>query len=378
MAGIYIHIPFCKSRCRYCDFYSTTSLDRRAEYVGALKEEMRLRKDDFVRQLAEKQTVLSTVYFGGGTPSTLCESDIVGLIGAIRTSFDTSKLDEITMEANPGDLTEEKLLLLRQSGVNRLSIGIQSFSDPLLSAIGRRHSGAQAIEAVRMAQQAGFRNISIDLMYGLPGQTREQWIADVRTAVSLDIQHVSAYCLTYEEGTPLYRALMKGEVSELEDDTLNWMQDYLEEELKKVGIIRYEISNYARDGLRSVHNGSYWTGAPYLGLGAGAHSYDGGCMRMSNPDDLASYLSSISRGVLPLEYEVLTSTDMFNESVMLGLRTVEGISLSSYSPEDMRLILEEAAGFLSDGLLTLTDNRLRATHAGARILNTIIEELMKD
>lgn len=378
MAGIYIHIPFCKSRCRYCDFYSTTMLERRAEYVDVLKRELLLRMANFKHQMHKNNDSLRTIYFGGGTPSVLCEKDAIDLIDTIRTYFSDDFLEEITLEANPGDLTEDKLRILCEGGVNRLSIGVQSFNDTLLHRIGRRHSSAEAIEAVRMAQNVGFDNISIDLMYGLPGQTMKDWQADVQTAIGLAVQHVSAYCLTYEEGTPLYKSLVAGDVSELDDDQLNEMQDYLEASLQKNGINRYEVSNYAMPGYESKHNGSYWTGTAYMGLGAGAHSYDGHLLRQWNPDDIDCYMSAISEGNLALENEYLTETDRFNELVMLGLRTVKGIDLSVLSDEDIAWILQKSSVFVENGLLCSEGSYVRATHAGMRLLNGIIEELMKE
>ena len=377
MAGIYIHIPFCKSRCIYCDFYSTTRLQDRQEYVRCIEQETALRAPAFAQQMANKGDILKTVYFGGGTPSMLYERHIDDILYSIRSSFCHTQIQEITLEANPGDLSEDKLRGLREAGINRLSLGVQSFQDTLLHRLSRRHNGEEAIAAVKTARRAGFENISIDLMYGLPQQTMDQWIADVEQAIQLDVEHISAYCLTYEEGTPLYRLLQKGEVNELDEELCNRMQDYLEEELEKNGIKRYEISNYAKDGYQSKHNGSYWTGAPYLGLGAGAHSYDGAYLRQWNPDDIGAYMATIQNGQLPLEEEVLSEVDRYNEAVMLGLRTREGIHLNRFSEADRLMILTESASFLREGLLEQADEYIRATHAGTRILNIIIEALMK-
>ena len=377
MAGIYIHIPFCKSRCIYCDFYSTTRLQGREEYVRCIELETALRAPAFAQQMANKGDILKTVYFGGGTPSMLCERYIDDVLCNIRSYFCHTQIQEITLEANPGDLSEDKLRGLREAGINRLSLGVQSFQDTLLHRLSRRHNGAEAIAAVKAARKAGFENISIDLMYGLPEQTMAQWMADIEQAILLDVEHVSAYCLTYEEGTPLYRMLQKGEVSELDEELCNRMQDTLEEELEKNGIKRYEISNYAKDGYQSKHNGSYWTGAPYLGLGAGAHSYDGAYLRQWNPDDIGVYMATIQNGQLPLEEEVLSEVDRYNEAVMLGLRTREGIHLNWFSEADRLMILTKSASFLREGLLEQADEYIRATHAGTRILNIIIEALMK-
>ena len=377
MAGIYIHIPFCKSRCIYCDFYSTTRLQDREEYVRCIEQETALRAPAFAQQMTNKGDILKTVYFGGGTPSVLSERHIDDILCNIRSFFRHTKIEEITLEANPGDLSEDKLRGLKEAGINRLSMGVQSFQDALLHRLSRRHNGEEAIAAVRAARRAGFENISIDLMYGLPEQTMAQWQADVEQAIQLDVEHVSAYCLTYEEGTPLYRMLQDGAVSELDEDLCNQMQDYLEEALEKNGVNRYEISNYAKEGYRSKHNSSYWTGAPYLGLGAGAHSYDGAYCRQWNPDDIGAYMAAIEKGELPLENEILSETDRYNEAVMLGLRTSEGLDLNRFSEADRAHILTESALFLREGLLKQTGEHIRATHAGTRVLNRLIEALMK-
>ena len=377
MAGIYIHIPFCKSRCIYCDFYSTTRLQDREEYVRCIEQETALRAPAFAQQMANKGDILKTVYFGGGTPSVLSERHIDDILCNIRSFFHHTKIEEITLEANPGDLSEDKLRGLKEAGINRLSMGVQSFQDALLHRLSRRHNGEEAIAAVRAARRAGFENISIDLMYGLPEQTMAQWQADVEQAIQLDVEHVSAYCLTYEEGTPLYRMLQDGAVSELDEDLCNQMQDYLEEALEKKGVNRYEISNYAKEGYRSKHNSSYWTGAPYLGLGAGAHSYDGAYCRQWNPDDIGAYMAAIEKGELPFENEILSETDRYNEAVMLGLRTSEGLDLNRFSEADRAQILTESALFLREGLLKHTGEHIRATHAGTRVLNRLIEALMK-
>ena len=377
MAGIYVHIPFCKSRCIYCDFYSTTRLQDREEYVRCIEQETALRAPAFAQQMANKGDILKTVYFGGGTPSVLSERHIDDILCNIRSFFRHTKIEEITLEANPGDLSEDKLRGLKEAGINRLSMGVQSFQDALLHRLSRRHNGEEAIAAVRAARRAGFENISIDLMYGLPEQTMAQWQADVEQAIQLDVEHVSAYCLTYEDGTPLYRMLQDGAVSELDEDLCNQMQDYLEEALEKNGVNRYEISNYAKDGYRSKHNSSYWTGAPYLGLGAGAHSYDGAYCRQWNPDDIGAYMAAIEKGELPLENEILSETDRYNEAVMLGLRTSEGLDLNRFSEADRAQILTESALFLREGLLKQTGEHIRATHAGTRVLNRLIEALMK-
>ena len=357
MAGIYIHIPFCKRRCLYCDFYSTTLLERRAEYVEALLLEIAARKE-------ETGEAIRTIYLGGGTPSTLEAGDIARLLQAVGTT----DAEEITMEVNPGDVTEAYLRDIRQAGINRLSIGIQSFDDELLTLLGRRHNAAQAIEAVRMAQKAGFDNISIDLMYALPTQTMSQWQADIETAVSLNIQHISSYGLMYEEGTALTLRVEKGELEVQEEEMENAMYDYLCKRLKQAGFVHYEVSNFALKGFEAKHNSSYWDGTPYIGIGAAAHSYNPPA-RSWNPDDLNAYIRGIKAGTLQQESETLTETDRYNERIMLGLRTNKGVA--------RELIHGDVDTHIEAGLLRETkDGRIIATQEGLHILNWIIEDLM--
>lgn len=364
MAGIYVHIPFCKKRCLYCDFYSTTLLGRQEEYVAALCKEIKARKD-------EAGEPIRTIYIGGGTPSTLEASQIRRMIETIGAPDAT----EVTMELNPGDASAEYLKAIREAGVNRLSIGIQSFQDELLQLIGRRHNAAQAIEAVRMAQEAGFGNISIDLMYALPTQTMDMWKADIETALSLNVQHISSYGLMYEDGTAMTKMLEKGEIEAVDEDTENAMYDTLCRRLKEAGFVHYEVSNFALPGHEALHNSSYWNGTPYVGVGAGAHSYIG-CVRSWNPSDLNTYIKGIEDGSLVRESETLSEKDIYNERIMLGLRTSKGIRLDD--TQRSRAGRGQVTGLdRFSGLLRLTeDGRLVATQEGLHVLNRIIEELM--
>ena len=357
MAGLYLHIPFCKKRCLYCDFFSTTLLERRAGYVEAMLKEIQARRN-------EAGEPIRTIYFGGGTPSTLAIQDIQRLIETIGID----EAEEITMELNPGDATPEYLQALRAIGINRLSIGIQSFQDELLQLIGRRHNAEQAIEAVKMAQEAGFDNLSIDLMYALPTQTMEMWQADIETALRLNIQHISCYGLMYEEGTALTRLRDQGKLTPVDEDTENAMYDRLCEHLKAAGFVHYEVSNFALPGCEAKHNSRYWDGTPYIGIGAGAHSYIGR-VRSWNPDDLEAYIRGIRDGKLERESETLTEKDLYNERVMLGLRTCRGIEAD--------LLRKDPAPLIEQKLLRHTEQgRIAATQEGLHILNRIIEELM--
>lgn len=355
----YLHIPFCVSRCAYCDFFSTTLLERREEYVDALLHEINMRRDGEA----------STIYFGGGTPSVLPPDAVKRLLEALPLPDDSTPT-EITLEANPGDLSIDKLRALRQTGINRLSIGIQSFQDHLLQRISRRHDSEGAVRAVREAQEAGFGNISIDLIYGLPGQTIPMWEEDIETALRLNVQHISCYCLSYEQGTQLMRQLERGEVQEQDEDTLNRMYDLLCDKLEQAGYEHYEVSNFAMPGFRSQHNSSYWTDESYIGLGAGAHSYDARQRTRSwNISSLDGYITSISKGIRPCGQETLTDEQHRMERIMLGLRTSEGIEKS--------LITASAAlsHYLAQGLLRDTGTRYVVTREGIRLLNRIVEDL---
>ena len=370
MAGVYVHIPFCESRCKYCDFFSTTRLERRDTYVNAVAKEVELRKNYLPSQN------IHTVYFGGGTPSMLSVEQMGRIMTELRKCYVFDEDAEITTEANPSDIDEEKLRGWRDLGLNRLSIGIQSFQDAQLKQIGRRHNAEQARKAVRLAREAGFENISIDLMYGLPGETLEAWKEDVEEALKLDVEHVSAYCLSYEEGTPLTRALRRGEIEEVDEETENAMYDYLTERLARAGIERYEVSNFAKRGYESQHNSSYWNGTPYLGLGAGAHSYDGKT-RQWNVSDLEQYVRGVENGETYFEREVLTENDLYNEYVMLKIRTRDGVELSKV-PRSMQDVCKGVAKIYGEsGKLRMENgDRLVATQEGIHILNRIIEDLM--
>lgn len=353
----YIHIPFCVSRCAYCDFFSTTALERRTEYAGALVREIAMRRDGKAE----------TVYFGGGTPSVLEPDDIRRVMEALPPA-DTGA--EITMEANPGDLAKDKLLLLRAAGVNRLSIGVQSFDDTLLRRIGRRHNGQQALRAVRDAQEAEFGNISIDLMYGLPGQDMAAWRKDMETALQTGIRHLSCYCLSYEKGTRLTRQLERGEVKEQDEDTLNAMYDLLCDRLEQAGFEHYEVSNFALPSFRSRHNSSYWTDEPYIGLGAGAHSYDAARRTRSwNVSDLDAYIAAVRRGERPCGQETLTEEQHRMERIMLGLRTKEGVRKELVTDHP------HLRDYLSRRMLRDTGTHYAVTREGIRLLNRIVEDL---
>jgi oxygen-independent coproporphyrinogen-3 oxidase len=355
MTGIYVHIPFCKTRCKYCDFFSTTDLEKRAQYVNALLTEWQDRSIE--------PSTISTIYIGGGTPSTLQLEHLQAIVGKWKVEG-----VEVTLEANPGDITQEKAHAWRRMGINRLSIGIQTFDDDLLRLIGRRHTAEQARQAVVIAQAAGFDNISIDLMYALPSQTIEQWQRDVAEALQLGVQHISTYGLIYEEGTVLTTLLERGHITPVDEDTEMQMYDYLVGQLTAKGFEHYEVSNFALPDRRSKHNSNYWNDTPYIGLGAGAHSYDGK-VRSWNISDIDAYIEQAMAHNLHPEQELLNEEDRHTERVMLGLRTNQGIAISEIEAS-------KAQAYIEQGLLTKKDDRIVATTKGFHILNRIIEDLL--
>ena len=377
--NIYFHIPFCKSRCIYCDFYSTTlGQDYMASYVKALEREMSLRKQ-YV-----KCTRVHNIYFGGGTPSLLPANFLKELFDAVCRLFTLDEDAEVTIEANPDDVTKEWLKGLEGTPVNRISMGAQTFNDDLLRFIGRRHNAQQTIDAVKACKEAGIENISLDLIYGLPGQTFELWQKDVEQALSLDIKHLSAYALSFEEGTKLDTMLKQGLVEEADEELSRKMYDYLMTETSKAGFLHYEISNFALPGYHSRHNSSYWQSMPYLGLGAGAHSYDGKRTRRANLPDIKAYIESFNVQCsmfngkdVPHETEVLSDDSLYNEFIMTRLRTSKGIPLNELSEEDRQYCLNLAKPHLEHKLLHLLDEHLCLTKEGIFTSNVIISDLMK-
>ena len=335
MAGLYVHIPFCKSRCIYCDFYSTTQSDLQKQYVIQLCRELEQRKDYL------NSKILDTIYIGGGTPSTIETDDLTLLDNKIKSVFLLSPNCEFTIEANPGDITIEKLQAWQGLGINRLSIGVQTFDDKQLRFLNRRHDSKTAIQAIQNAQRTGFNNISIDLIYGLPHQSIDMLKSDITTAIQLDVQHISTYCLTFEENTPLYKLLQQHIVKQTDDDTLNEMYDLLKSELTAGGFRHYEVSNFCKPRFHSRHNFSYWTGGHYLGIGAAAHSYNG-LSRQYNESDLNNYIN----GTYLTTTETLTAQDKYNEHIMLGLRTEKGISLSQLDETQRNYCLSQAQKYI--------------------------------
>ena len=376
MAGIYVHIPFCKSRCIYCDFFSTTSLKDRGRYVSSLKRELELRID-----YLPSNTVINTVYFGGGTPSMLSAEQLCDILNHIQGIYKVSDNAEITTEGNPDDLNFEFLKSIRKGGFNRLSMGIQTFNDKRLKFLCRRHTAEVARKTVENARKAGFDNISIDLMYGFPDESLADWDTDITQALLLSPEHISAYSLMYEEGTQLYKMLESGRVKEIDEDVSVKMYNQLIERLQSAGYEHYEISNWGKPHFHSRHNSSYWEGTPYLGVGAGAHSFDGRS-RQWNPDSLESYFEGIESHNPIFEKEVLTSNQRYNEMVMTGLRTARGVSLKQIEILFGKHILEycknNARPHIEAGRLVLYDdaNLMRLSRNGLFVSDDIMSDLM--
>ncbi len=373
MAGIYIHIPFCKTRCVYCDFYKETDESRIKAFTETLYAEAALRKN-------EVREPVKTIYFGGGTPSRLDRQAFGEIFETLFSLFSIEEDAEITLEANPDDLSEGYTHLLQELPFNRISMGIQSFDDGELKFLSRRHSGRQAIQAVKLCRQAGFENISIDLMYGLPGQTPGMWEKSLRQACELDVWHISAYHLIYEKQTRLYALLQKGSVRPVTDEASTEMFSMLIDTLAQNGFEHYEISNFAKSKKYSIHNTSYWKNEKYIGLGPSAHSYDGE-NRSWNIASLEKYITAIQSGELLQETEKLTFTQKYNEFILTGLRTMWGVDLNllkeKFGQELFDYCLQNARKFIREGFLVSKDNSLIMNRKGIFISDGIMSELMR-
>lgn len=373
MAGIYIHIPFCKTRCAYCDFYSTTHEAWKQQYVDALCKELVQRKDYL------KGETVDTIYMGGGTPSQLSIAQLNALFATIEAHFPLNKHPEITIEVNPDDVSDSYVEGLKQTPINRISMGIQTFDDATLRILNRRHTEQIARMATMRLREKGFQNISIDLMYGLPGETIEQWENDLQQAIALNVEHISAYHLTYEEGTPLYRRLQAGEVSEVSEELSLTFFNMLIDALTKAGYQHYEISNFCKPGMHSRHNSSYWKGIPYLGCGAAAHSFDG-ASRQWNIADIKAYIQGIEKDEPCYEIEALDTPTRYNEYIMTGLRTSHGISFEEvaerFGQSFTTTCKKSATPHLESGKLMMKEHRIKLSREGIFVSDAIICDLM--
>ena len=375
MAGLYIHVPFCARRCVYCDFYSNTDRSLVAPYIEALIREMELR-EDFLNCGA-----LETIYLCGGTPSLLREADLDRLFKAIDRLYGLGDAKEITIEGNPDDLHPDYVAQLKHLPINRISMGIQSFHDDDLRLLNRRHSAQQAIEAVENCVKAGLENISIDLIYGLPGQTPERWAKNLDTAISLQVPHLSAYHLTYEKGTPLDRMREAGQITPIDEDTSLILFGQLIDQLGKAGYEHYEISNFARPNRYSRHNSSYWQGIPYIGLGPSAHSYDKKS-RQWNIASIGSYIKAIQEGQLPFEREELSVHDQYDDYIITRTRTSWGLNpseiLTLFGQAYHDYFMCQATKAQTKGLLEIHDGNFRLTRAGIFISDSVMVELLSE
>ncbi|MCL2561018.1 MAG: radical SAM family heme chaperone HemW [Rikenellaceae bacterium] len=363
MAGIYVHIPFCRRRCGYCDFYSCTRTELRESVLGEIACELEEERD-FIGRNAH----VETIYFGGGTPTVCSTQQLQAIIESVERLWGcAATLGEITVEANPDDLTPEYLRTLTATRVNRLSIGVQSFSDRDLRLMERRHTAAAAVTALHEAQRVGFRNITIDLIYGIPGMSLGEWTANIETALSLGVQHISAYILTIEEGTPFGHLAKKGQLALPSEEAVEEQFTALRAMLSGAGFEHYEISNFALPGFRARHNSAYWTGEPYLGVGPSAHSFDGRTRRSCAPS-VERYLADRRSCYV---YETLSAADRHNELIMTSLRTAAGIDARALPPESAARFDKLAAG----GLLILRDGRYFIPAEKYLVSDAIISEL---
>lgn len=374
MAGIYIHIPYCKTRCIYCDFFTQTDMKEKSQYLLALCKELNIRKDYFGGELVE------TIYFGGGTPSQLSLSDFKVVFDTIYNNYEISPQAEITIEANPDDLNDAYVKgVLFHLPINRISIGIQSFIDDELVFLSRRHKAQKAIDAVKRCQDNGFDNISIDLMYGLPNQTIDMWEYNLNKASLLDVQHISAYHLIYEEGTKLYRMFEAGSINAVEEDTSLEMFSMLIDRLDTGGFMHYEISNFAKEGYFSRHNSSYWLGQKYLGIGSAAHSFDGK-NRSFNVASIDRYIYEIGQGRVPSEIEVLNPKTAYNDFILTGMRTMWGVNLEllekNFGANMLKYCLNNVQKHLEGGFVSKEDNILKLSRKGIFISDSIMSDLM--
>lgn len=373
MAGIYIHIPFCKQACHYCDFHFSTSLKKKDELVNALTKELELRKDEF------KNTTVETIYFGGGTPSLLTNEELQFIIDAVYKNYKVTEQPEITLEANPDDLSKDRIIALSKSKINRLSVGIQSFFEDDLKLMNRAHNANEAIACLEEATKH-FDNISLDLIYGIPGASNAQWIKNIEMALSFNVPHISSYALTVEPKTALASFIKKGVIDDVNDEQAHEQFHILKEKLEASGFVHYELSNFGKDRYFSKNNSAYWQGKSYLGIGPSAHSFNG-TQRGWNVRNNSKYIKNIETNQLPIEIETLTQTDQYNEYIMTGLRTIWGVSIKKVEKDFSLLykdyLIEQAEVFINQQLLYIDKAHLRVTKKGQFLCDGIASELFK-
>lgn len=371
MSGIYIHIPFCKQACHYCDFHFSTSMKRKEEMVLAIAKEIQMRKSEF------DSAIVETIYFGGGTPSVLTSEEINFLIAAVYSHYSVIENPEITLEANPDDLSSERIIELSKSKINRLSIGIQSFFEEDLQLMNRAHNSAEAKKCLEEATKY-FDNISLDLIYGIPRMSNEKWKQNIETALSFGIPHISSYALTVEPKTALNKLIQTGKIAAPKDEVAQEHFAILVETLEANDFIHYELSNFGKENYFSKNNSAYWLGKKYVGIGPSAHSYDG-VSRSWNISNNALYLKSIQEDKLPNEIEILSTADRYNEYVMTGLRTIWGVSLdrikTEFGDEYLDYLNKQVQKFLNDDLVYIENNILKPTPKGKFLTDGIASDL---
>lgn len=371
MSGIYIHIPFCKQACFYCDFHFSTSLKKKDALISCLVKEIELRKEALNNQIVE------TIYFGGGTPSMLSTKEISLLIAAVYKHHTVVASPEITLEANPDDLSEEKIIELSHTPINRLSIGVQSFFEKDLKLMNRAHSSLEAHTSLEIATRY-FENISIDLIYGIPGLTHEEWQQNIQTALGFNVSHISSYALTVEPKTALEKLIKKGKIEKVDDVLAQEQFFILRDLLEKANFVHYELSNFGKENYFSKNNTAYWLGKSYLGIGPSAHSFDGK-QRSWNVRNNTQYIKEIELNKLPIESEVLSDTDRYNEYVMTGLRTIWGVSLekikTDFGSKYVTYIQTESEKYIQQKLLYVEENTLKTTKEGAFLVDGIAAHL---
>ena len=372
MAGVYIHIPFCRQACHYCNFHFTTSLTRKNELIAALLKELDLRQNYLQNEAVE------TIYLGGGTPSLLEVSDLEKLLGSIWQNFSTSPSTEITLEANPDDISEEKIREWLDTGINRLSIGVQSFFEEDLLWMNRAHNAKQAKDSLELACRH-FKNITVDLIYGTPMLTDNKWEKNVETILSYDIPHISCYALTVESKTALQKMIKLGKTEDVNPDKQSDQFLLLMRWLKDAGYEHYEISNFAKPGFRSRHNTSYWQGKKYLGIGPSAHSFDG-VSRQWNISNNNTYIDSLKTNSLPFEKEILTAAQQLNEYIMTSLRTIEGIDLRlverKFGKKEKEQLLQSVKKYMENKKVVVSEaGNLVLTNEGKLLADGIASDL---
>lgn len=360
--GIYIHIPFCKQACHYCNYHFSTSLKKKGDLIDAICEELRLRKNEL------KGTV-GTIYFGGGTPSLLSSEELQQIFDAIHTNYTISEDPEITLEANPDDIISARAQArtifedFKTLGINRLSIGVQSFFEEDLKLMNRAHNASEALESIKTAKTY-FENITIDLIYGIPGMSNERWVENLKIALELEVPHLSCYVLTVEPKTALKKFIEQGKVAPIDDEVAQAHHEILLEVTENAGYDNYEFSNFGKPGFRSQNNTAYWEGKSYLGIGPSAHSFDGK-NRSWNVENNTKYIKGILAGELPSEKEELSKVDQYNEYIMIGLRTEKGVTLNKieddFGKEFLDYLMEQAAEPLKNELLIIEDQTLKVS-----------------